>query len=274
MGGWRVVVMEDADRLTESAANALLKAIEEPGSRTVWLLCAPTLHDVLPTIRSRCRHLQLVTPSLAAVAHVLQSRDGISAPMADFAARISQGHIGRARYLAKNESVRTIRETIMALPLSLKNISSAFTAAQSLIDLATDQANLEAESRNDTEIAELSLAYGKGATGRGMATGGAKAIKDLEKEQKMRQTRMIRDGLDAALLDIATFYRDVMMVQAGSPDALINKELEAEINTVATKTKPQTTIKKIDAIMAARTNLGHNAAPLLTVEALMCVLAR
>ena len=107
-----------------------------------------------------------------------------------------------------------------------------------------------------------------------MATGGAKAIKDLEKEQKMRQTRMIRDGLDAALLDIATFYRDVMMVQAGSPDALINKELEAEINTVATKTKPQTTIKKIDAIMAARTNLGHNAAPLLTVEALMCVLAR
>ena len=194
--------------------------------------------------------------------------------MADFAARISQGHIGRARYLAKNESVRTIRETIMALSLSLKNISAAFTAAQSLIDLATDQANLEAESRNDAEVAELSLAYGKGATGRGMATGGAKAIKDLEKEQKMRQTRMIRDGLDAALLDIATFYRDVMMVQAGSPDALINKELEAEINTVATKTKPQTTIKKIDAIMAARTNLGHNAAPLLTVEALMCVLAR
>ncbi len=274
MGGWRVVVMEDADRLTESAANALLKAIEEPGSRTVWLLCAPTLHDVLATIRSRCRHLQLVTPSLAAVAHVLQSRDGISAPMADFAARISQGHIGRARYLAKNESVRTIRETIMALPLSLKNISSAFAAAQSLIDLATDQANLEAESRNDAEVAELSLAYGKGATGRGMATCGAKAIKDLEKEQKMRQTRMIRDGLDAALLDIATFYRDVMMVQAGSPDALINKELESEINTVATKTKPQSTIKKIDAIMAARTNLGHNAAPLLTVEALMCVLAR
>ncbi len=274
MGGWRVVVMEDADRLTESAANALLKAIEEPGNRTVWLLCAPTLRDVLPTIRSRCRHLQLVTPSNAAVAQVLQTRDGISPNMADFAARVSQGHIGRARYLAKNESVRNTRTTIMKLPLTLTGISSAFAAAQTLVDLATDQATSAAETRNEKEIDDLSLAYGKGATGRGMATGGSKAIKDLEKEQKTRQTRMIRDGLDAALLDIATFYRDVMVIQAGANDALINKELETEIAALAEKTKPQNTIKKIGAIMQARTNLGHNAAPLLTVEALMCTLAR
>jgi len=274
MGGWRVVVMEDADRLTESAANALLKAIEEPGNRTVWLLCAPTLHDVLPTIRSRCRHLQLVTPSTQAVAHVLQNRDGINPQMADFAARVSQGHIGRARYLASNESVRNTRTTIINLPLALKGISSAFTAAQALIDLATEQANAESEERNQREIDDLSLAYGKGATGRGMATGGSKAIKELEKEQKTRSTRMVRDGLDAALLDIATFYRDVMMVQAGSTDTLINKELEHQITTYATNTKPHTTINKINAIMAARVNLNHNAAPLLTVEALMCVLAR
>jgi DNA polymerase-3 subunit delta' len=274
MGGWRVVVMEDADRLTESAANALLKAIEEPGNRTVWLLCAPTLHDVLPTIRSRCRHLQLVTPSTEAVALVLQNKDGISPTMADFAARVSQGHIGRARYLANNESVRNTRNTIMKLPLTLQGISSAFAAAQTLVDLATQQATEAAELRNEKEIDDLALAYGKGATGRGMATGGSKAIKELEKEQKTRQTRMIRDGLDAALLDIATFYRDVMMVQAGANDALINKELETEIRTLAEKTKPQATIKKINAIMDARTNLSHNAAPLLTVEALMCVLAR
>ena len=274
MGGWRVVVMEDADRLTESAANALLKAIEEPGNRTVWLLCAPTLHDVLPTIRSRCRHLQLVTPSTSAVAHVLQNRDGISPQMADFAARVSQGHIGRARYLANNESVRNTRTTIMKLPLTLNGISSAFVAAQTLVDLATDQANEAAEERNQTEVDDLSLAYGKGATGRGMATGGSKAIKELEKEQKTRNTRMVRDGLDAALLDIATFYRDVMMVQSGAMDSLINKELEQQITTYANNTKAHTTINKINAIMAARTNLGHNAAPLLTIEALMCVLAR
>ncbi len=274
MGGWRVVVMEDADRLTESAANALLKAIEEPGNRTVWLLCAPTLHDVLPTIRSRCRHLQLVTPSNYAVAQVLQNRDGISPQMADFAARVSQGHIGRARYLATNESVRNTRTTIMKLPLTLKGISSAFSAAQTLIDLATEQANNESEARNQNEIDDLSLAYGKGATGRGMATGGSKAIKDLEKEQKTRSTRMVRDGLDSALLDIATFYRDVMMIQAGSTDSLINQELENQIMTYATNTKSHTTINKINAIMSARVCLNHNAAPLLTVEALMCVLAR
>ena len=274
MGGWRVVVMEDADRLTEPAANALLKAIEEPGNRTVWLLCAPTLHDLLPTIRSRCRHLQLVTPSTQAVALVLQNKDGIAPVMADFAARVSQGHIGRARYLAKNEDVRNVRNTIMKLALTLQGISSAFAAAQILIDLATEEATTAAEIRDEKEVDDLSLAYGKGATGRGMATGGSKAIKELEKEQKTRQTRMIRDGLDAALVDIATLYRDVMMVQAGNNGALINKELEAEIVALAAKTKPQSTIKKINAIMEASTNLGHNAAPLLTVEALMCVLAR
>ena len=194
--------------------------------------------------------------------------------MADFAARVSQGHIGRARYLATNESVRNTRTTIMKLPIKLAGISSAFAAAQTLIDLATAQATEAAETRNEKEIDDLSLAYGKGATGRGMATGGSKAIKDLEKEQKTRQTRMIRDGLDAALLDIATFYRDVMMVQAGAHESLINKELENEIHAMAAKTKPQATVKKINAIMVARTNLGHNAAPLLTVEALMCNLAR
>ena len=274
MGGWRVVVMEDADRLTESAANALLKAIEEPGNRTVWLLCAPTLHDVLPTIRSRCRHLQLTTPSTAAVAQVLQNRDGISPQMAQFAARVSQGHIGRARYLANNEAVRNTRTLVMKLPLTLKGISSAFVAAQTLVDTATEQAIESAEARNQIEIDDLSLAYGKGATGRGMATGGSKAIKDLEKEQKTRSTRMVRDGLDAALLDIATFYRDVMMVQAGSSDALINEELEHQIKNYAANTKAHTTITKMNAIMTARTNLSHNAAPLLTIEALMCVLAR
>ena len=273
MGGWRVVVMEDADRLTESAANALLKAIEEPGNRTVWLLCAPTLHDLLPTIRSRCRHLQLRTPSTAAVTEVLHRRDGISPAMADFAARVSQGHIGRARYLATNESVRSDRNTIMKLPLQLGSITAAFKAAQTLIDLATSQANFASDERDEKEIAALAEAWGKGATGRGMATGGAKALKDLEKEQKGRATRAVRDALDGALLDIATFYRDVMVVQAGKGGDLINIDMRAEIVSYADKTQPHTTVRKIDDIMQARANLIHNAAPLLTCEALMCKLA-
>jgi DNA polymerase-3 subunit delta' len=274
MGGWRVVVMEDADRLTESAANALLKAIEEPGTRTVWLLCAPTLHDVLPTIRSRCRHLQLRTPSLEAVTNVLISRDQIAPGMADFAARVSQGHIGRAKYLATNESVRSNRKTIMQLPLQLGSLAAAFQAAQTLVDLATSEANASSDERDEKEVEKLQEAYGKGATGRGMATGGAKAVKELEKEQKSRSTRMVRDSIDGALLDIATFYRDVMMVQSGNTGSMINTDMSEQIESYAANSPSHSTINKINAIMEARENLARNSAPLVTCEALMCQLAR
>ena len=274
VGAWRVVVMEDADRLTESAANALLKAIEEPGARTVWLLCAPTLHDVLPTIRSRCRHLQLRTPSTSDVAEVLTRRDGVSPGLAEFAARASQGHIGRARHLAMDEVIRDRRNTIMHLPLTLVDIASAFKAAATLVDLATEEAKAQAEIRDEKESTELAQAWGQGATGRGMATGGSKALKELEKEQKSRTTRMVRDSLDGALLDLATLYRDVMMVQSGITDTLINQDLETEITALAHKSGPNITVEKINAIMRARTNLSYNAAPLLTIEALMCTLAQ
>ena len=274
MGGWRVVVMEDADRLTDSAANALLKAIEEPGTRTVWLLCAPTLHDVLPTIRSRCRHLQLRTPSLEAVTSVLISRDQIAPGMADFAARVSQGHIGRAKYLATNETVRSNRKTIMQLPLQLGSLAAAFQAAQTLFDRATTEANASSDQRDEKEIEKLQEAYGKGATGRGMATGGAKAVKELEKEQKSRSTRMVRDSIDGALLDIATFYRDVMMVQSGNTDSMINTDMREQIESYAANSPSHSTINKINAIMEARENLACNSAPLVTCEALMCRLAK
>ena len=274
MGGWRVVVMEDADRLTESAANALLKAIEEPGTRTVWLLCAPTLHDVLPTIRSRCRHLQLRTPSLEAVTKVLINRDNIAPGMADFAARVSQGHIGRAKYLATNESVRNNRKLIMQLPLQLGSLAAAFQAAQTLVDLATTEANSASDERDEKEIEKLQEAYGKGATGRGMATGGAKAVKELEKEQKSRSTRMVRDSIDGALLDIATFYRDVMMVQSGNTESMINNDMREEVERYASSHPEHSTILKINDLMDARANLARNAAPLVICEALMCRLAK
>jgi DNA polymerase-3 subunit delta' len=274
MGGWRVVVMEDADRLTESAANALLKSIEEPGTRTVWLLCAPTLHDVLPTIRSRCRHLQLHTPSKDAVMQVLIKRDNISPTMADFAARVSQGHIGRARYLATDESVRSNRKITMQLPLQLGSLAAAFQAAQTLVDIATEEASASSDERDEKEVEKLQEAYGKGATGRGMATGAAKAVKELEKEQKSRATRMVRDSIDGALLDLATFYRDVLMAQSRVTESMINVDMREQIESYVTNSPSHSTIKKINAIMEARENLARNSAPLVTCEALMCKLAK
>ena len=263
IGGWRVVVMEDADRLTESAANALLKAIEEPGLRTVWLLCAPTLHDILPTIRSRCRHVQLHTPSTNEVAEFLISRHQIAPKMADFAARVSQGHIGRARHLATNEAVRNRRNSILAIPAKLTSISSAYSAASALVELANEESAAISEELDEKEYEALSTALGKG---------GGKALKELEKEQKSRATRITRDTLDGALLDLATFYRDVLLVQAGHNDSLINAELTDQIVRMADNSTSHRTLAKIDAIMKARENIQRNGAPLLVMEALMCEL--
>ena len=266
VGGYRVVVIEDADRLTESAANALLKAIEEPGLRTVWLLCAPSATDVLPTIRSRTRSIVLRTPSTNAVAKLLEGED-INATMANFAARASQGHIGRARHLALNEDARNRRTAILKLSLLITDVASAFKAAQVLVDAAKLGAEEESERRDDTELKNLKEAWGQ--QGSRLTQGGSKVVKELEKEQKSRSTRMVRDFLDRALLDVATLYRDVLLVQSNSNDSLINIDLVSEIQTVATATSPESTLKKLEAIMVARTNLSHNAAPLLTVEALM-----
>jgi len=263
---YRVVVMEDADRLTESAANALLKAIEEPSTRTIWLLCAPTITDVLPTIRSRTRNLTLRTPSAKAVSALLQG-EGISTNLADFAAAASQGHIGRARYLARDQAARDIRNDILKLPTTIVDVASAFAAAARLVDAAKSQAESDAEAKNDAEMASFKEAWGQQGTK--VVAGGAKAMKELEKEQKSRQTRMVRDYLDRALLDIATLYRDILLTQSGGSDELINTDLAPVINQMAQATTAEKTLAKLEIIMKTRANLLLNAAPLLVIEAMM-----
>jgi DNA polymerase-3 subunit delta' len=270
VASYRVVVMEDADRLTESAANALLKVIEEPGLRTIWLLCAPTLTDVLPTIRSRCRHLSLRTPSTKAVANLLIDRESIDPKTAEFAARAAGGHIGRARRLATDENAKQNRTSILKLPLMIKDVASAYKAAQFLVDAAKADALKDSEKKDEDEISKLKEAWG--ATGSKMVSGGAKIVKELEKEQKSRATRMVRDYLDRALLDLSTLYRDILLVQSNSTDSLINQDLVEEIKQLAQTTRPEQTVAKIESILKTRRNLAHNAAPLLLIEALMCEL--
>ena len=270
VAAWRVVVIEDADRLTDSAANALLKVVEEPGLRTVWLLCAPTLTDVLPTIRSRCRHLSLRTPSTKAITKLLMERDSIDAATAEFVAKASGGHIGRARRLATDPNAKENRKNIMKLPFAIKDIASAFKAAQYLVEAAKADALADSEAKDELEISKLKEAWG--GSGSKLAAGGSKAVKELEKEQKSRSTRMVRDYLDRALLDLSTLYRDILLVQSGSNDSLINDDLKSEINKLAASEGPERTLKKIEAILKTRRNLAQNAAPLLLIEALMCEL--
>ena len=270
VSNYRVVVIEDADRLTESAANALLKVIEEPGLRTVWLLCAPTLTDVLPTIRSRCRHLSLRTPSTKAITKLLIERDHISKELADFAAHTSQGHIGIAKHLATNQQSRDNRLAILKIPFTINSIATAYKAAEILVNSAKAQAEADAENRDEAELANLKQAWG--SIGSKIASGAAKAIKELEKEQKTRSTRMVRDYLDRVLLDLATLYRDVLLVQSGLGDNLINQDIKDEVAKVANSITESKTLVKIQAILRARVNLAYNAAPLLITESLMCEL--
>jgi DNA polymerase-3 subunit delta' len=250
VGNYRVVVIEDADRLTESAANALLKVIEEPGARTVWLLCAATLTDVIPTIRSRCRHLTLRTPSIKAVTQLLIERDGIDPKMAEFAANAAQGHIGRAKYLATNEEARKTREKILSIPFTVKDLASAFEAANTLVELAKSQALAESEARDEAELAKLRESYG--TTGSKLSTGGSKAVKELEKEQKTRSTRMVKDYLDNSFLEYQIQFTAKLL---GRENSTIES---AKI------------IKKIHAIDESRQKLANNSSIQLITESLFC----
>jgi DNA polymerase-3 subunit delta' len=269
VGPWRIVIIEDADRLTETAANALLKTIEEPETHTLWFLCAPTLSDVSITIRSRCRHLQLRTPSKTSVEEFLLTNTSVDSKTAAFAARVSQGHIGRARFIATNQEAQSRRKEVLVLAFSLKDIDSCFKAASHLLDTAQEQAESENAERDSKQLKQLQDAYQ--GTGRSLISGGSKAIKDLEKEQKSSTTRSIRDNLDSALLDIATIYRDVLVTQSGS-DEILNIDLRPEITDFAKTTTPKRSIERIEALLEARINLGRNSAPLSTLEALFCAL--
>jgi DNA polymerase-3 subunit delta' len=267
-GRWQVVVFEDADRCTEQAANALLKAIEEPVARTVWLLCAPSAEDLVPTIRSRCRVVTLVVPASAAVAKVLTTRDGIEPAAALAAARAAQGHVGRARRLALDASAAARRADVLRVPLQATSLGPALSAAAALVRTAEDEAKAVTEGLDEPER--------EGSTGKGVAKamrGMAGVMKDLEDRQKSRATRVKRDTLDQALLDLAVFYRDVLMLQLGADVELANGDREPDLRQVAASSSPEATLRRLRAIMHCRERLTLNVAPLLAVEDMALSLA-
>ncbi|WP_405840323.1 DNA polymerase III subunit delta' [Streptomyces platensis] len=272
-GRWQVIVLEDADRLTEGAGNVLLKAVEEPAPRTVWLLCAPSVEDVLPTIRSRCRLLSLRTPPVDAVADVLVRRDGIEPDAAGRAARATQGHIGRARRLATDERARARRAAVLKLPLRVDDIGGCLKAAQELIDAAGEDAKQVAEEVDTKETEELRAALGAAAGTNGrLPRGTAGAMKELQDKQKRRSTRTQRDSLDLALVDLTGFYRDVLALQMGASVPLANDEVRDSLQRIATASTPERTLRRIEAVIACREALDRNVAPLLAVEAMTVAL--
>jgi DNA polymerase III subunit delta' len=246
----------------------LLKSIEEPPPRTVWMLCAPTIEDVVPTIRSRCRPLVLRTPSTAEVAAYLTRHDAVPDPVAVFAARASQGHIGRARALALDEATRNRRREVLRIPQQLTDLGSCLTCAANLVDAANEEAEPRRKDLDAKEVASLEAAFGVGTRGV-RATGYLAAQKELERDQKQRAKRFVRDAIDRALLDLASFYRDVMATQLGSTVDLVNEELRREVSDMARSTTGEVSAQRLDAIFAAREALDGEVAPLLAMESLM-----
>ena len=275
-GRWQVTLIEDADRMEERTSNTLLKAIEEPPPHGVLLLCAPSVEDLLPTIRSRCRLVSLRTPPAEAVASVLVSRDGVDPAMAAFAAQAAQGHIGRARRLATDEGARRERRDVLSLPRSLQGVGSALAAADDLVSAAKEEATARSKERDAKETEALSTALGAGATGKGFTgrnpKGGGGALKELETRQKDRAKRTQRDALDRALVDLAAFYRDVLQVQLGTRTALVHGDLSEQAAAIARATTAESTLRRIDAVLACRRALDANVAHLLAVEAMVLAL--
>lgn len=269
---WHVFVVEDADRLNDASANTLLKSVEEPPPGTVWVLCAPSTEDVLPTIRSRCRLLVLSTPSTAQVRDQLIATYGVDETVAEFAARAAQGHIGRARALATDEQARERRTQVLRAPAALDSLGDCLARAAELVATVDADTAAICDPRDATELESLLAAYGKGAEGKGVGTAERRArgvVKDLEDRQKKRRRRVALDQLDRAITDLTAFYRDVLAVQLGAEVPLVNEELRATVERIAAVSTPERTLHRVDALERTRGLLESNVPPLLAMESLL-----
>lgn len=276
-GQWQVVIIEDADRLTEGAANALLKAVEEPPQRTVFLLCAPSDHpdDVSVTIRSRCRVMNLRTPSAGAIAEVLVSRDGVDQEAARWAGAVCGGHVGRARRLATDPAARQRREAVLRIPVALRGPGDVFDAADELVRAAEAEAAGVSGARDDMEKDELRTAMGADGTGKGAAAANRAAnaaVKQLEVRQRRRATRTQRDSLDLALIDLAGFYRDVLAAQSRATVMRNHPDRAEEVAVVAAASSPPTTLRRLEAVLGCREAIELNVKPRIAVEAMLTTL--
>jgi len=270
-GRWRVIIIEDADRMTERTSNVLLKSIEEPPPRTVWLLCAPSTQDVAVTIRSRCRSVSLVTPTADSVSELLVERDGIAPDVAIEAARAAQSHIGVARRLAIDSQARARRDQVLAIATDIRGVGDAILAAADLVEVADADAKAVAEERDGAERAELMVTLGADDSGR-LPPSVRAQVRQLEEDQKRRATRMKRDVLDRAILDLMSLYRDVAAVQVGAEVHLVNEAHRGHIEQLAARSSLADTVRCLDALGEARTRLSGNVAPLLAMEAMTLAL--
>lgn len=267
---WRVIIIEDADRMVERTSNVLLKALEEPPPRTIWILCAPSEADVIPTIRSRVRAVRLGVPAIAEIAQMLVERDGVDPSVAEQSARHAQSHIGMARRLATSQDARDRRDRSLRLVIGISAVSEAVFAAADVVALATEDAKAYTEARDEVERAEFLHQLGI-APGDAVPPALRGQVRTLEENQKRRATRSLRDGVDRVLTDAESLYRDILVLALGGGVPLTNEELRPEMEVWLSRHTPDHAIRVLDAIDVARHRIDRNVTPTLSLEALFLV---
>jgi DNA polymerase-3 subunit delta' len=211
------------------------------------------------------------------VADVLVRRDGIDPETAMWAAAAAQGHVGRARRLAKDPEARGRRDAVLAVPRRLTGVGACFDAASALIEAAEAEAAAAVVDSDSNERAALEQALGAGATGRGTAgamRGAAAQLKDLERRQRSRATRSQRDALDRALVDLAGFYRDVLITALRAPVSVVHADAGQVSAAAAERWTPESALRRLEAVLACREAIDLNVKPRIAVEAMMLSLWR
>lgn len=270
-GRWRVTIIEDADRMHERAANRLLKSIEEPPERGVWVLCAPTPSEVLPTIRSRCRALSLRTPGVDAVAGYLARSEGVSLEAAAEAAAIAQSHVGFARGMLRNPNLRSDFRDVFSMPLAPRTTGQAVFVAGRMHDALVDISKRQSERLDEKERRSLLASLGV-EEGAAVPPALRARVRDLEDDQKRRSKRALADAIDRTLTDLLSFYRDVLAVQLGADVALVNVDMARQVEDIAKSTDAETTMARVQVVETARRRNRTTAAPLLVLEAMAVAL--
>ena len=272
---WRIIIIEDVDRMLERTTNVLLKEIEEPAEHCIWLLCAPSAQDVLPTIRSRTRIVNLAVPSASAVAEFLTSTTNVEPKIAQRAARLSEGHIGIAKLYATDKRVMTDRDELVVGVLNLARASDAVLLAGNLIDNAKAQAEVDASRTAADQEAEFRRINGL-EPGERIPPKLRGAFNQIAKKDDLKRltTRRTRDVLDRALSSIASIYRDVAVLQNNAEDSvgLINLENRSAITELSVRLNRAGAVARLDEVAHTRKRLAGNGNPLLVFESLFCAL--
>ena len=268
VGHWRVIVVEDADRMVERAADVLLKSLEEPTRHTVWILCAPSPEDVLVTSRARTRGSRRRTPAAADVAELLQRRDGIDLQIALYAARAAQSHIGLARRLAQDDTAKSRRHDVVTMTARIHTVGEAVNAAAAIAAIADEEETDVGAQREADERRQLLETLGADPGARTQPPHIRSQLNQLAKEQKTRKTRRLRDTVDRALIDLLSVYRDALILGSGAPVELINADARGVVEQIRSSMTPEQLLHAMDAIGTARERIEGNVPPLLALEAM------